>query len=101
MAEDNDWVEELLRANRAVAVRDNGFAQRTVARLPSRGHPLTWITPLMTGVGAILAFFILGGLSTSVSAFQQIEVGGVIPLVLLLACGIVLAGCIWALSEAR
>jgi hypothetical protein len=101
MADDNDWVEELLRADRAAPVRDNGFAARTVARLPSRERLLTWITPVMTGIGATLAFLTIGGLSPPVSAFQQIELGGVLPLFLLLAGGIVLAGCAWAISEAR
>jgi hypothetical protein len=101
MAEDNDWVEELLRADRAAPVRDSGFAARTVAQLPSRGCLLTWITPLMTGVGATLAFLTIIGLDPRVSEFHDIKLGGALPLFVLLAGGIVLAGCAWAISEAR
>lgn len=111
MTEDNDWVEQLLRADRAIPVRDEGFTARLLAQIPSRQRWRTWITPLMTGIGALLAFLTLGGLSPAMSAFRQIEAGDlaamsasgqvVLLALLVLPLAVVLVGGAWALSEAR
>jgi len=102
MTEDGDWVEELLRGDRATPVPDDGFTARLVSRLPSRRSVLqAWIAPLMTAFGGILAIFASGGWNGTVSEIRLIYVGGVIPLLALLPIVIVFAGCAWALSESK
>jgi len=105
MAEDSpndDWVEELLRADRATAVRDDGFVERLLAELPMRRRDRrTWITPLMTAVGTILAVLSLGGPATALSVLEQTQVAGVVPLIVFLPFVIVLVSSVWAISECR
>jgi len=61
MAEDSDWIDDVLRADRATPVRDDGFVQRLLTDLPARrAGRRVWITPLMTAAGTILAVLSLG-----------------------------------------
>jgi hypothetical protein len=102
MTDDSDWVEELLRADRARAVRDDGFVERLLTELPARQrNRQAWITPLMTALGAILAVLSLGGPAAALSELRQIEVAGFIPLILLLPVLVVLVSSLWAISESR
>ena len=102
MAEDNDWVEELLRAERAMPVRDDGFVERLLCELPPRRRARrAWITPLMTAVGVVLTVLSLGGPGEALSVLRQIEIAGFIPLIMLLPLIILLASSVWALSESR
>jgi len=100
MVEDSDWVEELLRAEGATPVRDEGFTANLVANLPARRRDLSsWITPSMTVAGAIVAVCTLGSFASAVSALRQIEGGDL--LFALLPIGVLLASSAWALSESR
>jgi hypothetical protein len=102
MAEDSDWIEELLHADRATAVRDDGFVERLLTELPARRRDRrSWIIPLMTAVGAMLALLSLGGPAPALSELRQIEIAGLIPLTVLLPFAAVLASSVWAISESR
>jgi hypothetical protein len=102
MAEDDDWVEELLRADRATAVRDEGFVEQLLTELPPRRPARrAWIAPLMTAVGTVLAVLSLGGPEAALSVLRQTEVAGFIPLIVLVPFVVVLASSVWALSESR
>jgi hypothetical protein len=102
MTDDNDWVEALLRADRATAVRDEGFVERLLPDLPAqrRNRP-AWITPLMTTTGVVLALLSMGGPEGALSAYRQIEAAGFAPLMVLLPCVVVLGSSLWAISESR
>jgi hypothetical protein len=102
MSEDEDWVEELLRAHRATAVRDEGFVARALLDLPPRRRARrAWIAPLMTAAGAVLAVLSLGGPEASLALLRQTDVAGAIPLIVLLPFVVVLASSLWAISESR
>lgn len=104
MAEDDDWVEALLRADPAEPVPDAGFTARLRPNLPPRRHALqAWITPAMTLAGAVLAILTLGGLRAAVGTFPQIEDAGLLPvsIFMVLPLTVVLAGCTWALCESK
>lgn len=97
-----DWVEKLLRADRATAVRDNGFVERLLEELPPRRRVRpAWITPLMTAAGVMLAIVSLGGPGATLSALQQIEVAGFIPLGALVSLAVLLVTSLWAISESK
>jgi hypothetical protein len=102
MSEENDWVDNLLRADRATPVRDDGFVLRLLTDLPQRRRARrAWIAPVMTAVGAVLAVLSLGGPATALSVLQQTQVAGLVPLIVLLPFLGVLAGSVWAISESR
>ena len=102
MAEDSDWIDDVLRADRATPVRDDGFVQRLLTDLPARrAGRRVWITPLMTAAGTILAVLSLGGPATALSVLQHTEVAGTIPLIMLLPFIVVLGSSVWAIFESR
>lgn len=102
MTEDSDWVEDMLRADHATPVRDDGFVARLLTQLPARRPDRRpWITPLMTAVGTILAVLSLGGPASALSVLEQTQIAGVVPLIVLLPAVIVLISSAWAISESR
>jgi hypothetical protein len=100
MAIDDEQIEELLRADRATPVPDDGFVERLLTQLPRR-RERRWIAPLMTVVGALLAMWSLGGPQAALSLLWQTQVAGAIPLILLLPFVAVLASSLWAMAESR
>lgn len=102
MTDPEDWLDELLRAERAVAVPDEGFAQRVLSRLPSRTRVAPrWLLPASLAVGTLAAIAVSGTNEDVVSALQllitehRFSIAGFLPVLL------VWAGCAWALSESR
>jgi hypothetical protein len=99
-ANEPDWLDDLLQADRATPVRNDGFVERLLTELPARrrSRPV-WITPLMTCAGTILAVLSLGGPADTLSLLQNTEIAGFIPLGVLLAFGVLLVSCLWAVDR--
>jgi hypothetical protein len=96
MSEDNDWMEKLLRAQRAEPVADDGFSKRLSLRLP-RHRQLRWRpVPVFTSIGFVLAApsvltsRTLADLAALVSSYGLLTVG-------LVAVGLTWVSCAWAL----
>lgn len=93
MNEDTDWVEELLRAQRAEPVADDGFSKRLSSRLHRQ---LRWRpVPMFTSAGFVLAALsllnsrILADIAAIVSSYGLLTVG-------LVALGLTWVSCAWA-----
>lgn len=100
MDDDSDWVEKLLRAQRAEPVADDGFSARLVARLPRR-RPLRWRpVPVLTTIGGVLAASsvlnarTLADFAAVISSYGLLTVG-------LVAVGLTWVSCAWAIVAAN
>ena len=102
MTDKQDWLDELLRAERPAAVPDEGFAAQVMRHLPSRTRVAPrWLLPVSMAIGAISAILVSGTGDTVATSLQlligehRLWVAGFLPVLL------VWAGCAWALSESR
>jgi hypothetical protein len=101
MTQEDDWVERMLRADRAIPPEDGGFTDALMARVPIRQAASTrWIVPTSVAAGAILAAAVSLGngllpVAKSLVAGQNLGTAGLLPLFL------IWAGCAWILSEAK
>jgi hypothetical protein len=96
MGNDNDWMEMLLRAQRAEPVADDGFSKRLTSRLP-RHRQLRWRpVPVLTSIGFVLAApsvlnsRTLADLTAMMSSYGLLTVG-------LVAVGLTWVSCAWAI----
>jgi hypothetical protein len=100
MADDNDWMDALLRTQRAEPVADDGFSRRLVSRLP-RHRLLRWRpVPVLTLVGCVLAApsvlnsRTLTDLAAVVSSYGLVTLG-------LAAVGLAWGSCAWAIVASK
>ena len=96
MDDDNDWMEELLRAQRSGPVVDDGFSRRLVSWLP-RHRQLRWRpVPVLTSIGFVLAVpsvlssRTLADLAALISSYGLVTVG-------IVAVGVTWVSCAWAI----
>ncbi len=96
MSDDNDWMDELLRAQRAESVADDGFSKRLGSRLPGN-RQLRWRpVPVLTSIGFVLAApsvlnsQALGDFAGVISSYGLLTVG-------LVAVGLTWVTCAWAI----
>lgn len=101
VSKNSDWIETLLRAERAVPVKDEGFVERLLPHLPPRRRRWGWIAPAMTTLGILLALLSLGGPGRALFVLRHTEVAGGVPLILLLPLLILLVSSLWALSDSQ
>jgi len=96
MGDDNDWMEELLRTQRADPVADDGFSERLVSRLRHHRRMRWRPIPVLTSIGFVLAATTvldsraLAGVAAVVSSYGLFAVG-------LVAVGLTWASGVWAL----
>jgi hypothetical protein len=102
MTDDKDWLDDLLLTDRPAPVADEGFVAGVMARLPMRPRARgQWLLPVSLVLGVASAMLVTGAGTDLVTAVQllitahQVSVTGLLPAVF------VMAGCAWALSEAR
>jgi len=100
MGDDNDWMEELLRAQRTEPVADDGFSGRLVSRLPRR-RQLRWRpVPVLTSIGFVLAApsvlnpRTLADLAALISSYGLLTVG-------LVAVCLTWVSCAWAIMASN
>ena len=101
MTEESDWLDEQLRTDPIVHVRDNGFTDLVMARLPRRRpEAFRWIVPAAALIGTVPSAIVPTGhglLPTvqNLIVQQRLEAFALLPIAL------IWAACAWALSESR
>ncbi len=102
MAPNEDPIEALLRAQRALPVEDDGFTRQLMSRLPPRPRVAhKWMVPGMTLVGGLLAFVAVSGHDDLEATLEHLVRGEHITALVLLPLALIIAGCAWALSESK